>query len=146
MGSHARISSKGVDDVIYVSVVEQGCRGSECRNGKSFLTVNSGLIESYILDKKEFYYADFDEEEEVDIYVLEWGGLFPFMHDLRELCVETIKEDFSIDELRMLLESDEIHSLKQHLYRIVQNPLYSGQDYILEMKVDAITESLLDVW
>jgi len=145
MGSHARISSKGVDDVIYVSVVEQGSRGSECGKGKSSLTVDSGLIESYILDRQEFYYADFDEEEEVDIYVLKWGGLFPFMHDLRELCVETIQEDFSIDELRMLLELDEIQRLKQHLYRIVQNPLFSGQDYILVMKVDAVTESLLDV-
>src|SRR5699024_12162546 len=90
-------------------------------------------------------YVGFDEKEEVYIYVLVWNNLLPFMHDLREMCVETVKEDFSIDELRMLLESDEIHSLKQHLYRIVQNPLYSGQDYVLEMKVDAITESLLDV-
>jgi len=145
MVSHDSISSKGVDDVIYLSVVGQGSKGSECRNSKSFLTVDSGLIESYILDRKEFSYVGFDEKEEVDIYVLVWNNLFPFMHDLREMCVETVKEDFSIDELRMLLESDEIHSLKQHLYRIVQNPLYSGQDYVLEMKVDAITESLLDV-
>jgi len=94
MASHDSIYSKGVDDVIYVSVVKQGSRGSECRNSKSFLTVDSGLIESYILDRKEFSYVGFEGEEEVDIYVLAWNNLFPFMHDLKALCVETIQEDY----------------------------------------------------
>lgn len=145
MGIHARIASKGADDVIYVSVVEQASKRKKLRKDKSFLTVDSGLIESYILDQKEFNYAGFDEDEEVDVYVLEWSQLFLFMHDLRALCVETIQEDFSIDELRMLLEADEIHKLKQHLYKMVQNPLFSRQNYVVVFKIDTVMESLLDI-
>jgi|SRR5699024_184730 len=139
------MTSKGADDVIHVSVVEQTRISKNCRKGKSCLTVDSGLIESYILDQEEFNYVGFDEEEEVDVYVLEWNELFQFMHDLKALCVNTLREDFSIDELRMLLEADEIHKLKHHLYKIVQNPLFSRLNYVVVMKVDAVTESLLDI-
>src|SRR5699024_2632581 len=139
------MTSKGADDVIHVSVVEQTMINKNCRKGKSCLTLDSGLIESYILDQEEFNYVGFAEEEEVDIYVLEWNKLFQFMHDLKALCVNTLQGDFSIDELRALLEADEIHKLKQYLYKVVQNPFFNCQNYVVELRVDAVTESLLDI-
>lgn len=134
-GGHATITSKGADDVIYVSVIEQGSIRMKCGNGKSYLTVDSGLIENYILDQEDFNYAGFDEEKEVDVYVLEWSKLFQIMHDLKALCVETIQEDFSIDQLRMLLEADEIDGLKQHLYKMLKECKATNKDNMKPKKV-----------
>src|SRR5699024_5819154 len=143
--NHAKMTNKGADDVIYVYLVEQDRVEKGYLDSHSHLTVDSSLIESYIIDQEDFIYFGFDEDEEVDIYILEWSNLFQTMHDLRDLRVETIEGDFSIDELRALLEADEIHKLKQYLYRVVQNPLFSCQNYVVELRVDAVTESLLDI-
>ena len=143
--NHAKMTNKGADDVIYVYLVEQDRVEKGYLDSHSHLTVDSSLIESYIIDQEDFIYVGFDEEEEVDVYVLEWNKLFQFMHDLKALCVNTLQEDFSIDELRALLEVDEIHKLKKYLYKVVQNPLFNCQNYVVELRVDAVTESLLDI-
>lgn len=139
------MTNKGADNVIHVYLVEQDRVEKGYLDSHSHLTVDSSLIESYIIDQEDFIYVGFDEEEEVDVYVLEWNKLFQFMHDLKALCVNTLQEDFSIDELRALLEVDEIHKLKKYLYKVVQNPLFNCQNYVVELRVDAVTESLLDI-
>src|SRR5699024_12839065 len=88
--------------------------------------------ESYRMDQEGFNYVGFDKEEEVDIYVLEWNKLLQFMHDLKALCVNTLQEDFSIDELRALLEADEIDKLKQYLYKVVENNFFNSKNYVVE--------------
>lgn|SRR5699024_1369162 len=143
--NHAKMTNKGADNVIHVYLVEQDRVEKGYLDSHSHLTVDSSLIESYIIDQEDFIYVGFDEEEEVDVYVLEWNKLFQFMHDLKALCVNTLQEDFSIDELRALLEVDEIHKLKKYLYKVVQNPLFNCQNYVVELRVDAVTESLLDI-
>lgn len=130
--------------MIDVCIVEKNKIQTEYGTSKSALRVDSGIIESYILDEVTFDYIG-SNEEEADIFILEWGKLFQAMHDLKAIHVETIKEDFTIDELYTLLEMDEIHNLKYLLYRVVQHPKFSRQDYVIMAKIEKVKENLFDI-
>src|SRR5699024_8860553 len=114
-------------------MVEKNKIQDDFRGSNPVLTVDSGLVESYIQDEATFYY--FKSEGDMSAFILEWRKLFQTMHDLKTLQVEMVQDDFTIDELYRILEADEIHSLKYFLYRAVQDPTFSQQNYVVMARI-----------
>src|SRR5699024_10003932 len=123
-------------------MVEKNKIQGDFKGSNPILTVDSGLVESYIQDEATFYY--FKSEENMSAFILEWGKLFQTMHDLKALQVETMQDEFTIDELYRILEADEIHSLKYFLYRVVQDPTFSRQNYVVLARVARVQDSLFE--
>lgn len=124
-------------------MVEKNKIQGNLRGRNPVLTIDSGLVESYIQDEATFYYFT-SEGDASDTFILEWGKLFQAMHDLKTLQVEMVQDDFTIDELYRILEADEIHRLKYFLYRAVQDPTFSQQNYVVMARIARIQDSLFE--
>ena len=136
-------TKEGVNTLIDVYMVEKNKIQDDFRGSNPVFTVDSGLVESYIQDEATFYY--FKSEGNIsDTFILEWRKLFQAMHDLKTLQVETMQDDFTIDELYRILEADEIHSLKHFLFRVVQDPAFSQQNYVVAARIARVQDSLVE--